>query len=140
MRILVVGMMQGSLSNGIHDQEYRRKIANIIKQVLPKAEIIDPDGLHPKRLSYNYAQARNMFLNYVEEAKKVDLIVAYISEASMGTAIEMWEAYKAGVPILSISPLFNNWVVKLFSNRIFSGLDEFANFVRSRGLNKVIKI
>jgi hypothetical protein len=60
----------------------------------------------------------------------VDLVVSFIPEASMGSAIEMWQAYCAGIPIVTISDLTNNWVVKLLSTKIYTSLDEFVDDTR----------
>jgi hypothetical protein len=57
-----------------------------------------------------------------------------VPEASMGTAIEMWQAYGAGIPVVSISPMFDNWVIKFLSARAFATLEEFAEFIASGGL------
>jgi hypothetical protein len=54
--------------------------------------------------------------------------------ASMGTAIEMWEAYRSGVRVFSISHMVANWVVKLLSSRVFPTLEAFEDFVVNGGL------
>ena len=59
-------------------------------------------------------------------AATADVLVAYVPEASMGTAIEMWQAFKAGAHVFTISPLAENWVVKFLSQRVFATLDEFV--------------
>ena len=41
-------------------------------------------------------------LEMAEEAARADVLIAYVPEASMGTAVEIWEAYRAGKPILTI--------------------------------------
>ena len=48
--------------------------------------------MHPDAVEYGPERAREALLAEVEEAAGSDLIVAYIPQASMGTAIEMWEA------------------------------------------------
>jgi hypothetical protein len=55
----------------------------------------------------------------------------------MGTAVEMWRAYEAGVPVLTISPLAENWVVRFLSARIFSDLSQFAEFIADGGLEEL---
>jgi DNA-binding winged helix-turn-helix (wHTH) protein len=52
----------------------------------------------------------------------------------MGTAIEMWRAYEKGLPILTISPLVENWVVRFLSTQVFTTLEEFRAFVEQGGL------
>jgi hypothetical protein len=57
--------------------------------------------------------------------------VAYLPEASMGTAVEMWEAHRAGKLVLAITPLARNWVVRFLSHRVYHDLAEFEEAVRS---------
>ena len=80
-----------------------------------------------------------MFFNYCEIAGKVDLLIAYIPEASMGTAIEIWVAYKAGIPILTISRLKSNWVVKLLSTRVYENINDFCDKLDMKILNKILR-
>jgi hypothetical protein len=43
----------------------------------------------------------------------------------MGTAIEMWEAYRHGRVILSISPLSHNWAIRFLSDEIYPDTETF---------------
>ena len=56
---------------------------------------------------------------------EIDLLIAYVPEASMGTAVEMWEAWKNGAVIISISGMTRNWVVRYLSHRIYPDLESF---------------
>lgn len=135
MRVFIAGIMQGSLPGvEVHGQGYRSTIREIILASHPEAEIIDPWELHPKSPSYDTERGKRTFLELIEEAGKSDIVVAYLSQASMGTAIEMWRAYAKGVPILTISPLAENWVVKFLSTRVFLTWEDFEAFVGEGGL------
>lgn len=135
MRIFISGIMQGSLPGvEVHGQDYRGAIREIILASHPEAEIIDPWELHPESPSYDAEKGRRTFLELIEEASRADIVVAYLSEASMGTAIEMWRAYEKGLPILTISPLAENWAVKFLSTQVFATLEEFETFVEEGGL------
>lgn len=135
MRVFIAGIMQGSWSGkGICAQDYRAAIADILRAANAGVEIVDPWLLHPNSVDYDREQARETFLSMNALAAQVDLLVAYVPQASMGTAIEMWEAYRAGVPVLSISPLAENWVVQTLSSQVFSALDDFEAFIRDGGL------
>lgn len=135
MRVFVAGIMQGSLPGvEVHGQGYRGAIREIILASHPEAEIIDPWELHPQSPSYDAERGKRTFLELIEEAGRADIVVAYLSEASMGTALEMWRAYDKGVPILTISPLVENWVVKFLSSRVFPTWKEFEAFVGEGGL------
>ena len=37
-----------------------------------------------------------MFERHNDMCREVDVVIAFVPEASMGTAIEMWEAYQHG--------------------------------------------
>lgn len=135
MRVFIAGIMQGSLPGvEVHGQDYRRAIREIILARHPEAEIIDPWELHPESPSYDAERGKRTFIELIEEAGRADTVVAYLSEASMGTALEMWRAYEKGLPVLTISPLAENWVVKFLSTQMFGSLEEFEAFVGEGGL------
>lgn len=135
MRVFIAGVMQGSRSdNRVNDQSYRQEIARILRGNLEDVEIVDPWALHPESEAYGSERARETFMGMIAAASQVDLLVAYVPEASMGTAIEMWEAHHAGVHVLTISPMAENWVVKLLSSRILLSVEAFRSFVTNGGL------
>ncbi|PIP61392.1 hypothetical protein COW99_04305 [Candidatus Roizmanbacteria bacterium CG22_combo_CG10-13_8_21_14_all_38_20] len=126
MRIFIAGIMQGNKKElGIHSQDYRERITSHLRTIFPNVEIIDPDLTDPNRLGYNNKEAEEMFFRYCKIAGEVDFLISFIPEASMGSAIEMWVAHNAGIPILTISPLRHNWVVRLLSLKVFSDLNTF---------------
>jgi hypothetical protein len=57
----------------------------------------------------------------------------------MGTALEMWEAYRAGRPIFAISPLNHNWVIQSLSTRVFADLDAFCAWVAAGDLERSLR-
>ncbi len=135
MKIFLSGIITGShVGKQLHDQGYRQELRRILRQELPQAEVICPWDMNPDALEYGPEKARATFLSEVDAAANSDLVVAYIPQASMGTAIEMWEASRNDVPILAISPLGTNWVVMLLANRIFATMDEFSRFASDGGL------
>lgn len=141
MRFFIAGIMQGSLADvGIHDQSYRVAIGEAIRARFAEAEIIDPIELHPEGgLNYGPEEAKRTLLELAEEAARADVLIAYLPEASMGTAVEMWQAYRAGKPILTISPLAENWVVRFLSTRVFPSLGAFESFVAEGELEKLLE-
>ena len=132
--------MQGSRADtSIHDQSYRRAIGTAIRSPFPEAEIVDPLELHPDAgLSYEPEEAKRAMLDLAEEAARADVLIAYVPQASMGTAVEMWQAYRAGKPILTISPLAENWVVKFLSTRVFPSLEAFEAFAKEGELERLV--
>ena len=67
------------------------------------------------------------------------MVIAYLPEASMGTAIEMWEAYQHGVAVVTISPMKHNWAVKFLSHALYADLEEFQAALRSGQLVRRIR-
>lgn len=135
MRVFIAGVMQGSRTDDqVTDQNYRTVITRILRENLEKVEIIDPWALHPNSEGYDKERARETFMSMNALAGQVDALVAYVPEASMGTAVEIWEAYRSGAKIFSISPMTQNWVVKLLSHKVFPTLEAFEAFVINDGL------
>ena len=132
-RIFIAGIIQGSKrGKEIHSQDYRRKLKEVLARYFKGWEIYCPVSNHPNSVEYTDEEARRTFLYHVDLVKKSDLLVAYLPEASMGTAIEMWEAYKAGVPVWSITPMRENWVVRITSERIFNSIEDLERFLAER--------
>ena len=57
----------------------------------------------------------------------------------MGTAIEIYEAARAGAAVVAITPMAANWVIRAYSDRIFSSLAEFEQFLASGGPVELLK-
>jgi len=139
LRFFVAGIMQGSRQDeDICDQDYRTAIREIILASYPDAEVICPFDLYPDSVGYGYERGKETFLVMAHRAREADFLVAYLPEASMGTAIEMWQAYGAGARILTISPMSDNWVVKFLSHRVFASIEEFADFVAHDGVGELV--
>jgi hypothetical protein len=85
-------------------------------------------------VSYGPEQAKQTLLELATLAGQVDVLIAYVPSASMGTAIEMWQAHAAGTRILTISPMADNWVIKFLSDRVFATMAKFEEFMASDGL------
>ncbi|MBI5787809.1 MAG: hypothetical protein HZA78_02995 [Candidatus Schekmanbacteria bacterium] len=132
----IAGIMQGSLTeNEMHRQDYRQKIKQIILKHFPQAQVICPYEDNPNSLEYDDGYGWEVFQDILKQAAQVDVLIAYLPEASMGTSLEMWEAYKNGVGIWSITPLTKNWVVKFLSQKILASyqeLDEHLAQVKAR--------
>jgi hypothetical protein len=139
MQVFVAGIMQGSrLDRYISSQDYRHIITRAILDRYAGAQILDPNELHPEGVNYDDDMARATLLEMADLARQADLVVAYAPEASMGTAIEMWQAFQAGVPLVTISPMTANWVVKHLSDVILPDLDAFQAWVRDGGLEPLM--
>lgn len=130
MKLFIAGIMQGSLPGiEVHDQDYRPRLKQIVNCYHPDVDVICPWELHPESVDYGPTQAKDTLLTMADLAGKCDVVVAYLPQASMGTALEMWKAYEAGRVILAISPLQQNWVVQSLSTCIFADIDSFEAYV-----------
>lgn len=126
MRFFLAGIMQGShVGSLVHRQDYRSVLKEILPRHFPSADIYDPWADHSGSLDYTEEMGRSVFLRHNAMCGEVDVVIAYIPEASMGTAIEIWEAYRAGKVVLMISPLKHNWAVKFLSDEIYATMEDF---------------
>jgi len=138
MRVFIAGIMQGSRQDRfIEDQTYRQAIAAAVRGYDPAAEIVDPNELHPDAVEYQDEQARATLLDLIAMASQADLVVAYAPRASMGTALEIWEAFRAGVPVVTISPMAANWVIRFLSAAVVPDLVAFQQWVTAGGLERL---
>lgn len=138
IKVFLAGIMQGSRREpALYSQDYRQKIKSILKGI-NNLKIYCPYEHHPQSLNYDQATLKQVFLEHIRKAAEADVIIAYLPEASMGTAIEIWEASQAGKVVLTISPLTENWVIKALATRNFLNLDEFEKFIRQGGLKELI--
>jgi hypothetical protein len=139
MRVFIAGVMQGSRTDDkVATQDYREVITDILQTNLDGVEVIDPWALHPNSETYDADSARETFFAMTLLAGQADVLVAYLPEASMGTAVEMWEAHRQGVSVFTISGMSANWVIKLLSSQVFPSLEAFQRFVADGGLAAVV--
>lgn len=126
-RVFVAGVMQGSHREAVlHGQEYRRRLVELIEFHFPMAEVYDPLAGHRQSLDYDDRRGREVFLAHNSMCAEADLLVAYLPTASMGTAIEMWEAFRHGGMVVAISAMEHNWAIKFLSHVRYTDIDEFA--------------
>ena len=140
MRIFLAGIMQGShLGTVLHNQDYRGRIKDLLEQHLPGAEVYDPLADHRNSLNYDDELGRSVFFHHNRLCREVDVVLAFVPEASMGTAIEMWEAWQHGRAVIAVSPLKHNWAVKFLSHQIYADLDELEAAVKSGAFAQTIR-
>ena len=138
MKIYIAGVMQGSIKGqGIQGQEYRQVISDAVKIRHPNAEIVDPFSLFPDSAAYDDQRAKQVLFAMGEEAASADIVIAYLPEASMGTALEMVRAYDNGKTMISISSMEKNWFIRAVSSKIFPSLDDFCAWVHQTHLKEI---
>ena len=124
MRFFIAGIMQGSHVEAVlHGQDYREQLTTLLGRFYPDSDIYDPRHEHRESLHYDDQQGRDVFMMHNRMCGEVDVVVAFLPEASMGTAIEIWEAFRHGRRVVTISPLERNWVVRYCSHLV---LDDFS--------------
>jgi nucleoside 2-deoxyribosyltransferase len=132
MRVFLAGIMQGSIvHNDVHAQSYRDFLTDLLAANVDRVDVFDPWAVYPNSHEYEEALVREVLLANIAEAARSDLVIAYLPQASMGTALEMWEAWRAGVPVIAITPLAANWVVRVVASQRFETLEDFAQAVRT---------
>ena len=140
MRFFLAGIMQGSHTAAkCHGQEYREQLTRLIETHFPGAEVYDPHAKHSSSLGYDHETGRDVFFRHNRMCREVDALVAFVPEASMGTAIEMWEPYQHGAAVITISPLHRNWAVKFLSHALYADTDAFEAALQSGEVANRIK-
>ncbi len=140
MRFFLAGIMQGSLKvSALHDQDYRSRITELLLAKFPDGEVYDPLVNHGESLGYDARTGRDVFFHHNRMCREVDVLVAFVPEASMGTAIEMWEAHQHGAAVIAISPLKHNWAVKFLSHALYADIRQFETAVENGEITRVIE-
>lgn len=134
--IFLAGIIQGSIvEETIHAQDWRTPISTLLARHIPGATIYCHYSAHPNSITYDGEKIRETFDEGVRRCVESDLTICYLPSASMGTAIEMYEAYRAGKLVVTISPLAANWVVRLYSHVIVPDLAAFEALLASGQLD-----
>jgi hypothetical protein len=129
-RILVVGILRGTRTGGrLHSQKYRLQIKKWLEKYLPGVEVHAPIEKARDMHDYGLVKGIEAFFDTVRRASQYDASVIYVPEASMGSAIMIWEAYRNQRPVVVISPLENR-TVRALSTAICKDMKAFHAFVR----------
>ena len=139
LRFFIAGIIQGSLPDSTHPQGYRGEIAALLRDAFPDAEIFDPVLEYPDSLAYDEAKAGAAFFDLMDRAGRTDVLVAFVPEASMGTAIEMWNAHHAGAYVVCVSGLDKNWVVRYLADMVAGDVEELRRMIGGGALAEAIR-
>jgi len=138
MHIFIAGVMQGGRHDDqLDNQTYRVRITEALRAHLPGVTITDPWAMHPNSVNYDEETARRTFLSLTKQAGKVDLLIAFLPVPSMGTAMEMWEAYQAGVYIIAVTPFVHHWAVRFTANEILPDLEHLLAYIKNGRLQEL---
>lgn len=139
MKVFLAGIIQGSHAElVIHGQDWRAAISHILLRHHPDAEIYDHFAAHPTAVDYRGPRIRETLEEGNQRAASSDLVVCWLPEASMGTAVEMYAAFNAGAIVLVISPMAANWVIQVYSHGVFADLRSFDSFLAQGGLTALL--
>jgi hypothetical protein len=139
MHVFIAGLMQGSREDHLIDaQDYRSRITQALQVHVPGVKITDPYGLHPDSINYGLEKVRDTFVSMADLAGEADVLIAYLPQASMGTAIEMWTAFNANKYIIVVTPLKHNWVVRVTADEILPDLDTLLKQIENGRLAQLL--
>ena len=140
IQVFLAGIIQGSkVEAAIHSQDWRETIKRGLVRNVADVEVHCQYSLHPNSITYDMPGIRRTIEEGNRVAAESDVLVAFVPSASMGTAIEMYEAYRAGAVVLTISPLEANWVLRAYSHRIFPDVTAFEDFLAGGGLTALLR-
>jgi hypothetical protein len=137
----IAGIMQGSFREmAMHNQSYREELRRLLPEYFPDCRVYDPLVHHVKSTEYGDRKGRDTFFTHNKMCgTEVDVLIAFVPEATMGTAIEMWEAYKNGAAVITISPLTANWAVRFLSHAIYPDFAAFCEALNSGEISATIQ-
>lgn len=132
MHVFIAGVMQGQREDkAVESQSYREQITAVLQEHYPQITITDPWVLNPVGIDYDEARARELFLSLTRRASEADVLIAYLPQISMGTAMEMWQAYQSGVYIIAVSPFVNHWAIRFTANEILPDLESLLERIKN---------
>ena len=131
--------MQGSRTDAtVEDQDYRRRITQMLAVHLPDADVYDPRASHADSVDYGDEKGRRVFFNHNRLCAQVDVVLAFVPRASMGTAIEMWEAHQHGRAVIAITPLVHNWTIRFLCHQVYPSIEEFERALADGTLARLL--
>jgi hypothetical protein len=140
MRVFLAGVIQGGRTDGaLHDQNYRSVLRDIVTATHPNASFIDPHRENPDRLDWDRQRQSDMFIEYTAKAAASDVVIAWLPTVSMGTAVEMYAAHVAGVPVVAITPLVDTWAIFALAACCLPDLAAFGAFVETEAFETLVR-
>lgn len=140
MHVFIAGVMQAErLDDRIVSQDYRKRIRLALETAVADIIITDPFALNPNSVNYDTERARHTFLTMTKKAAEADLLIAYLPQVSMGTAMEMWEAFQAGVYIVAVTPHIHHWAIRFTSNEILPDLASLEEVIGNGRLFQTVQ-
>ncbi|MFA6030417.1 MAG: hypothetical protein WC969_11225 [Elusimicrobiota bacterium] len=139
MKVFLAGIIQGSIVEAkIHSQDWRVPIKAALARHAPEAEVYCHYTEHPNSISYDLAGIKTTLEDGIRKAAESDLVVAFVPSASMGTALELYEAARGGAAIVTISPLSANWVLRAYSDALLPDVAAFEAYLAEGKLRALL--
>ena len=140
MKVFLAGIMQGSLTElAIVSQDWRAAIREVFERRRPSAEVYCHYEAHPDSVGYDLPEIVETLEAGNRLAAESEVVVCWLPEASMGTAVEMLCAARGGAVVLTITPMAANWVVRAYSDAILPDLDALEAFLENDALERLIE-
>ncbi len=140
MNIFLAGIIQGSLAEArIHPQDWRTPIRAALARHCPEATVYCHYEAHPNSIAYELPMIVETLEDGNTRAGASDVVICWLPEASMGTAIEMYEATRNGAVVIALTPMTANWVVRAYSDAILPDLPAFEQFLAQGRLEELYR-
>ncbi len=132
LRVFIAGVMQANRHDpSMESQDYRLLLSEALRRHIPNVQLIDPWAENPNSLEYTEEQARHTFVTMTNMASEADLLIAYLPLPSMGTAMEMWQAYQANTYIIAVTPFVHHWAIRFTANEILPDLESLIGWLEN---------
>jgi hypothetical protein len=140
LRVFLAGVMQANRQDTLMEsQDYRLTLSEALRRHIPDVQLIDPWAENPGSLAYDDDQARHTFLTMTSKASEADLLIAYLPLPSMGTAMEMWQAYQGNTYIIAITPYVHHWAIRFTANEVLPDLESLLGWLENgRFLQEIV--
>lgn len=135
MQVYIAGTVTGSNDRDVINQDYRKQIKAIVSRKFPAADIVDPMDYFHDGLSFNIEQSVKCFAFCLASASNADMIIAYLPEASIGTGMEIYEAFLKHRNIVIITPMTTNWALLFASDVLCESIEEFQRIFNNGDLD-----
>jgi hypothetical protein len=140
MKIFLAGIIQGSIKAAqIHSQDWREPIKALLARHCPAVQVYCHYEAHPNSIGYDLPAILETLADGNRRASESDVVICWLPEASMGTAVEMYCAAQAGAVVVTVTPMVANWVVRAYSDAILPDLAALGEFLSAGRLKELLQ-
>jgi hypothetical protein len=73
-------------------------------------------------------------------AGEADLLIAYLPTVSMGTAMEMWQAFQSKTYIVAVTPHVHQWAIRFTADEVLPDLESLIAKIQDGHFSRVIRM